>query len=89
MIPFAVSIEGITEEGRALWVLAVDPIGERLLIAYEDRTFHWHPMAECSFAKLRDPEGAQLVVPVQPKPQNGMIAVPNRVMRREMERDGR
>ena len=85
MIPFAVSIEGVTEEGQAVWVLAVD--GERLLTSHSDGSLHWHPLTDCTFAKLVNPEAPQAVIPVQPKPQNGLVAVPNRTMRREMERN--
>ena len=85
MIEFAVSIEGITEEGRALWVLAVDPAGERLLVAHADGTLHWHPQAACVFAKLMNPEAPRAVIPMQPKPQ---IVAPNRAIRRELERNG-
>ena len=83
MIPFAVSVEGLTSEGRAIWVLAID--GDRLLLAHEDRTLHWHPLAECSFAKLIDPEAPKAVVPVQAQRP---LAIPNRAMRRELERNG-
>lgn len=85
MLEFAVSIEGVTEEGSALWVLAVDPTGERLLVAYNDRSLHWHPLMECVFAKLVNPEAPKAVIPIQPQQR---IAVPNRALRREMERNG-
>ena len=72
MIEFAVQIEG---EANGRWVLAVDPAGERLLIANEDRTLRWVPMAECKFLKASTPDVPRLVVPVQGQ-QPQKIAMP-------------
>lgn len=70
MIPFAVTIEGVTEEGRATWVLAVSE--NKLLTARPDGSLHWYPLGKCRFVKLVSPEAPQYVIPVQPAPQNGI-----------------
>lgn len=86
MINFAVSINGVTAEGQGTWVLAVDPAGERFLIVHEDKTMHWHPMAECTFVKAATPDMPTLVYPVQPKQPEPVtrlaMPVPNRAERR-------
>jgi len=86
MIPFAVSIEGVTEEGTAFWVLAVE--GERFLVSGHDRVLRWVPMAECRFARLVPPDAPMPVFTVPPNPQNGgpPIILPNRAERRRLER---
>ena len=78
MADFAVEIEGVTVTGprhpenhegcQGRWVLAVDPIGDRLLIPYEDKTLHWHDMADCKFRTMADPVGVTPVVVVKPGP---------------------
>ncbi len=82
---FAVGVPGVTEEGQALWVLAVDPIGERVLVGYGDGSLHWHPTADCTFAKAVNPEAPRMVIPVQPQQP---IVLPNRVQRRALARNG-
>ena len=77
---FAVHIEGVHETDVATWVLAVD--GDRLLVAYEDKTLHWHDLSECTFAKGATPEVARPVVVVQP--QRPELVTPNRVLRRQI-----
>ena len=62
---FAVRIP-LDAPDRARWVLDVDPVGERLLLAGEDRTLYWVPMALCAFAKAASPDQARAVVPIQP-----------------------
>lgn len=76
MPAFAVQIEGLTTEEQARWVLAVDPTGERLLIAHEDQSLHWHPMGECKFARMRDPLAVQPVVVATPQGKGPQIVVP-------------
>ena len=88
MIPFAVFIEGVTEEGQGQWVLAVDPVGERLLIVHDDGGLRWHPLADCRLVKVISPEAPRLVVPVQPVGQSPSIAIPNRAERRSWGRNG-
>lgn len=68
MADFAVAIAGVTKEGQGRWVLAVDPVGGRLLVAYEDKTLHWHDISECRFASMADPTGVQPVVVVKSGP---------------------
>lgn len=67
MLAFAITVEGVTAEGKAQWVLAVDPIGERFLVVHEDNSMHWHPLADCTFVKVMNPDQPQLVMVVQPK----------------------
>lgn len=76
MDPFLVSIEGVTEpekdgkiQGR--WVLAVDPVGDRLLVADVDKSLAWYPRSQCKFVFMRDPTAAQPVVVVDPRQQQG------------------
>lgn len=89
MLPFAVVIEGLTEQGQALWVLAVDPPGERLLIVRPDKSLHWYPMSECRFAKMLPPDAPRPVIPVQPVgPQGAPLVLPNRAQRRALARKG-
>ena len=80
MIPFAVEIQGVSEEGQGVWVLAVDREG--LLTANKDGELAWYPLAECKFKYLIPPDQPKPVMIVQPKPGNGVIALPNRQMRR-------
>ena len=85
MIEFAVSTEGVTKEGSATWVLAVDPVGERLLLVHDDNSMHWHLMADCKFVKAATPDQPRAVIAVQPKqPQPLHLAMPspNRAERR-------
>ena len=88
MMEFAVTIEGFTEEGKAQWVLAIDAVGDRLLIVHEDKSMHWHPMADCRFAKAMAPDLPKPVMIVQPMRQP-QVALPNRADRRRLESNGR
>jgi len=54
MIPFAVTIEGVTQANEALWVLAVS--GNKVLVSKSDRRLEWHSLEKCRFAKLVSPE---------------------------------
>ncbi|KKL70571.1 hypothetical protein LCGC14_2103590 [marine sediment metagenome] len=74
---FVVKVEGID---KSRWVLSVDPVGERFLIAHDDKSLHWVPMAECEFAGAAPPDQPRPVVLIQQPGQQ--IAVPNRAMRR-------
>ena len=76
MMEFAVTVEGLDREDQARWVLEVDAVGERFLIAHDDRTLHWHPMAECTFAKCANPDQPRLVLPVQPQQSPQALTVP-------------
>lgn len=78
---FAVMVKGRTEEGKATWVLAVDPVGERVLVAIISGVLEWVAMADCILGKLHTPDQPILVLPVQPSPAQS-IAIPNRAMRR-------
>lgn len=80
---FAVQIKGTEFEGdKASWVLAVDPVGERVLIAHTDQTLHWYAMADCTFVRAATPDTPRLVMAVQPQPQIALPTIPNRAMRR-------
>ena len=78
MIPFAVTIEGVTEEGQAQWVLAIR--ANELLTASADGELVWYPLNQCKFQKLVPPDAPKPVMIVQPQPRNG-IALPNRLRR--------
>ena len=67
MMEFAVKVEGVTAEDKALWVLAVDPVGERLLVAYDDNSLQWVAMADCTFAGAASPDKARPVVVLKPQ----------------------
>lgn len=75
MIPFAVTIEGVTEENRALWVLAVRE--DALLTAGADGVLTWYPLDKCRFVRMVPPDAPKPVIPVQPAPING-LTLPNR-----------
>ncbi len=90
MLEFAVQVKGLhdVEGGQATWVLAVDPTAG-VLIAHADKTMHWHPLTDCTFARLLDPSKPRPVIPMQPPTQKpSLVEVPNRVARRAMERNG-
>lgn len=85
MLEFAVTVDGVTKEGQAQWVLAVDPVGERLLIVHDDKSMHWHPMTDCGFVKVMIPDAPRMVIPVQVQPSQTPLALPNRAERRSLE----
>ena len=66
MLAFAVSIKGLHQPGEAAWVLAIDPIGDRILTAVSDGSLKWFPLEDCVFAKIVNPEGPMPVIPAQP-----------------------
>lgn len=80
MLQFAVTIEGLTQEGQAQWVLAIDPVGDRFLVTHEDKSLHWYPMAKCAFARMIPPDAPQAVIPVPP--QQPTVLTPSRTTRR-------
>ena len=83
---FAVWHEGI-EEGQARWVLAVD--GEHVLLADSEQQFYWKALSDCKFARLAGPDQPRLVMPVSPVDAGGPgLALPNRAVRRQIERNG-
>jgi hypothetical protein len=82
MLPFSVEVEGLTEEGQGKWVLAVDAVGDRLLLVNEDKSLYWHPMAECSFHGMVQPGAPQPVMLVEPQQQGPALLTPNRATRR-------
>ena len=57
---------------KARWVLAVDPVEERLLLTGDDRKLRWVPMWGCAFAKVADP---RMVIPVQVQEQSKVARV--------------
>lgn len=83
---FAVWHEGI-EEGQARWVLAVDGSGDRVLLADLNQLLYWMPLADCRFARAAGPDQPRPVLVLSPQ-QGPAIAVPNRSMRRGLERNG-
>lgn len=90
MLDFAVKVKGVHEESdnTAAWVLATDPVGERLLIAYEDKSMHWHPLGDCTFAKLVSPDAPKPTYIVQPRNAAPTLLTPNRAERRRVESNG-
>ena len=69
MMQFAVQTPADVDakSGKARWVLAVDPVGERFLVVDEDRHFDWVLIHKCQFIKMIDPERPTPVVSVRPK----------------------
>jgi len=67
MAEFAVFAKGCTEEGQAQWVLAIDPVGDRLLLSHSDGSLHWYPMQDCRLVKFLMPDAPRTVIPVQPQ----------------------
>ena len=82
MIPFAVKVQGLDADNKARWVLGIDAVGERLLVAHDDGSLHWHPLVECAVGKIISPEQPQMVIPVQL--QENPLVMPNRAERRRM-----
>ncbi len=74
MTEFAVRIEG---EDKGYWVLAVDSVTEKLLIATQDQTLKWVPMKDCKVIKAASPEIPRQVVMVQPKATAPRLEVPS------------
>lgn len=66
MVAFAVRHEG-QDEDQGSWVLAVDPAGERLLLADADGSLHWHLMSTCKLIKASTPDMPRAVIAVQPQ----------------------
>ena len=63
---FAVRAPG-DPENKGHWVMAVDPAGERFLIAGDDGKFKWVPTDRCQLLKIVSPELPHPVVVVQPQ----------------------
>lgn len=76
MIPFAVQVPGDAAD-KGHWVLEVDAVGERVLIAKEDKTLCWVGMKECVFLRAHSPEMVTPVVAVQPQAQRPQLTVPH------------
>lgn len=68
---FAVKVD---DWEQASWVIAVDPQGERFLMATPEGVFEWVAITRCRFVKGATPDNPRLVMAVQPQAQ---IAVPN------------
>lgn len=86
MMPFAVRHEAM-EEGQGSWVLAIDPVGDRLLLADPDGSLHWHRLEDCKLVKAQTPDMPTAVIAVQPAGQQQVI-VPGNFPNREMRRNG-
>lgn len=93
MLEFTVQVKGHhdVEGGQASWVLAADPTAG-VLIAHGDKSLHWHPLEDCTFAGMIKPGTPQPVYAVEPaqpdQKKPSLVAVPNRVERRAMEKNG-
>ena len=83
MVPFAVQTKEM-EQGQGTWVLEVDAVGNRLLLADEDGSLHWHDIADCKLIKVKTPDTPVAVIQVVPNQQQVIVSgnVPNRAMRR-------
>lgn len=93
MLKFLVRVKGLHDEdgGQAAWVLAVDPTAGVLIAHDEDKTLRWHALSDCTFAGMLKPDKPRPVYAVQPaEPANKPhpLMVPNRAVRRELERNG-
>ena len=86
MIEFAVTGDWL-EEGQGTWVLAVDPVGDRLLLADADGSLHWHYIADCKLVKASTPDIPRAVILVQPN-QPAALTIPSAMPNREMRRNG-
>lgn len=75
MLEFAVRAPW-DKEGAGRWVLAVDPVGERLLLTDSENALRWVPMKDCKFLKIKNPEAVQPVMMVQPQQQPPPLALP-------------
>jgi hypothetical protein len=84
MLPFSVEVEGVTKEGQGKWVLALDIAGDRLLLVHEDKSLHWHPIADCRFHGTVAPDAPRPMMLVQPQQQGAgpTLLTPNRQTRR-------
>jgi hypothetical protein len=76
MLTFAVTVKGLDRadakgEMSARWVLAVDPVGSRILVAHPDKSLHWYPLEDCKLGLMVDPAKPQPVTVVHPKSQKG------------------
>lgn len=73
MVEFAIKVHSFGLD-KPQWVLAVDPVGERLLILHNDQSMHWYPLAVCTFVKAQTPDQPLVVMAVQPqKPKQQVV----------------
>ena len=86
MIEFAVIVRSFGL-GKPKWVLAVDPVGERLLIVHDDQSMYWYPLSVCTFVKAQTPDNPRLVLAVQPQQQPQPVEL-SRAERRRLGRNG-
>ncbi len=84
MAAFAVVVDGDpkgkdakgTEYEQAFWVLAVDPVGDRLLLACDAgglTSLRWVPISQCRLGRIATPDQPQIVIPVQPNQQPTLV----------------
>ena len=69
MLEFAVTVKSETV-GR--WVLAVDAVGDRFLVANDDKSLRWVDIGDCKLLKARNPELPLPVIAVQPQ-KDGLV----------------
>ena len=53
---------------KGYWVLAVDPIGERFLLARDEGGFRWVAITDCVLVKAISPEQPRPVITIQAPP---------------------
>ena len=84
MVEFAVIVDGDpkakdakgVEREQAFWVLAVDPVGARLLIACDSAgmsDLRWVPIHQCKLGRVATPDQPQMVISVQPSQQPVLV----------------
>ena len=56
------------DPGKGYWVLTVDPIGERFLLATDGGGFRWVAIADCVLVKAINPEQPRPVITIQAPP---------------------
>ena len=78
MLEFAVQIQG---DSKGRWVLAVDAVGERFLIANDDKSLQWVDMTRCHLLKAKNPELPLPVVMVHPPTAQDQLVVPQMQMK--------
>ena len=91
MLEFAVQVKGVHNDGQSGWVLAVDPADGVLIAHDDDKTLHWHPLADCTFVgmiKSGTPQPVYAVQPAAPAKKPHPLMVPGRATRRELQRNG-
>ena len=79
---FAVVVDSdplVEEKEQAYWVLAVDPVSDRLLLACDSSglsRLRWVPASECRIGKVASPEQPRPVIAIQPPVSRPVLVDP-------------